>query len=108
MTVNAIDAEVVLARMRELASRARGIETTPAQEPAAVDFGAVLKGALDHVSQAQHTATNLATRFERGEPGTDLGQVMVALQKANISFQAVSQVRNRLVSAYQEIMNMPI
>jgi flagellar hook-basal body complex protein FliE len=50
----------------------------------------------------------MATRFEMGDPKVDLSQVMISQQKANISFQAVSQVRNKLVSAYQEIMNMPI
>ena len=113
MSVNAFDAEAVLARMRALASQARGLETrgleaAPAAAPPGVDFGQVLKGALDAVNTTQQTASRLTTSFERGTPGVDLAEVMVAIQKANISFQAASQVRNRLVSAYQEIMNMPI
>lgn len=108
MSVNSIDAEAVLARMRALASQARGVETQRPPANAAVDFGEVLKGALDAVNETQRTASAMTTGFERGEPGVDLAEVMVAIQKANISFQAASQVRNRLVSAYQEIMNMPI
>ena len=46
--------------------------------------------------------------FEMGKPGTDLPQVMIEMQKASVSFRAAVEVRNRLVSAYQEIMNMPI
>lgn len=108
MSVNSIDAEAVLARMRALASQARGVETQPPPANAAVDFGDVLKGALDAVNETQRSASAMRTSFERGEQGVDLAEVMVAIQKASISFQAASQVRNRLVSAYQEIMNMPI
>ena len=107
MTIEAIDAQGVLAQMRALASQARGAELAP---PAvtATDFGAVMREALDYVNANQQHATALADRFERGEPGIDVADVMVALQKANISFQAATQVRNRLVSAYQDIMNMPL
>jgi flagellar hook-basal body complex protein FliE len=50
----------------------------------------------------------MATRFERGVPGVELSQVMLESQKASVAFRATVEVRNRLVSAYQEIMNMPI
>jgi flagellar hook-basal body complex protein FliE len=106
MPVNSIDAEAVLAQMRALAAQARAPEMRP---PAAqLDFGALMKNALDQVSAQQTSAAALANRFERGEPGVDVAQVMVALQKANLSFQAATQVRNRLVAAYQDIMNMPL
>ena len=59
-------------------------------------------------STARQRATALSERFERGEPGVDIADVMVSIQKANVSFQAATQVRNRLVSAYQDIMNMPL
>ena len=54
------------------------------------------------------SAESLAGAFERGDPGTDVAQVMLAMQKANLSFQAITQVRNKLVNAYQEIMNMQV
>ena len=60
------------------------------------------------MSSSQSAASALADKFERGDPGTDIGSVMVALQRADLSFRAVTEVRNRFVSAYQEIMNMPI
>jgi len=50
----------------------------------------------------------LATSFQRGTPGVELADVMIEMQKANVSFRAVAEVRNRMVSAYQEIMNMQI
>ena len=60
------------------------------------------------MNESQNTAGNLATAFERGVPGVELPQVMLEMQKANVSFRALTEVRNRLVGAYQEIMNMPI
>ena len=50
----------------------------------------------------------MAAAFERGAPGVDLPQVMIEMQKSSVSFRAVTEVRNRLVSAYQDIMNMPV
>ncbi len=73
-----------------------------------VSFANVLKQGLEKVNAAQSTASNLATRFERGDPGVELSQVMIESQKASVSFRATVEVRNRLVNAYQEIMNMPI
>ena len=71
-------------------------------------FANVLKQGLDSVSQTQARASDLATKFEQGVPGIELPQVMLEMQKASVSFRAVTEVRNRFVSAYQEIMNMPI
>ena len=68
----------------------------------------VLKNGIDQVNQTQQRSTDLATAFERGVPGVELPDVMLELQKANVSFRALTEVRNRFVSAYQEIMNMPI
>ncbi len=111
MTMNSIDAQAVLAQMRALATQARGIETNPAAQagaPGGASFGDVMRQAVDFVNTNQQEAGRLAAGFERGEAGIELSQVMVQIQKANISFQAATQVRNRLVSAYQDIMNMPI
>lgn len=71
-------------------------------------FASVMKQGLDAVNQTQARAADLATRFEQGVPGVELPQVMLEMQKASVSFRAVTEVRNRFVSAYQEIMNMPI
>jgi flagellar hook-basal body complex protein FliE len=71
-------------------------------------FSNVLKQGLDQVNQTQQRASDLATQFERGVPGVELPQVMLEMQKASVSFRAITEVRNRFVNAYQEIMNMPI
>ena len=74
----------------------------------ASEFANLLKQGLDSVNQTQQSASNMATAFEKGVPGVELPQVMIEMQKASVSFRAVTEVRNRLVSAYQEIMNMPV
>lgn len=71
------------------------------------DFTGVLKSMLMDVNQSQQSAKQLAASFERGQ-NQDLAGVMVAQQKARLAFQTTLQVRNKLVSAYQDIMNMPI
>jgi flagellar hook-basal body complex protein FliE len=76
--------------------------------PAGEGFSAVLKQALDGVNSAQKNAEGLAREFQLDNSNVSLEDTMVAMQKANISFQAVVQVRNKLVSAYQDIMNMPL
>ena len=71
-------------------------------------FGQLLKQGIDAVNRGQQTAATMADAYERGASGVDLAQVMLESQKASISFRALTEVRNRLVNVYQEIMNMPI
>jgi flagellar hook-basal body complex protein FliE len=100
----------VLAQMRALSARAAngaaGADGAAAAQRA--DFAALLKQSLDEVNAAQHDASRLATRFEQGAPEVSLAEVMVSTQKASLQFEAVTQVRNRLIAAYQEIMNMQV
>lgn len=102
----------VLVQMRAMAARAQGLgaaapalETAPA---AGSQFASLLSSAVQKVNETQAQSRQMATAFESGAPGVDLADVMISMQKASLSFQATTQVRNRLVSAYQEIMNMPI
>ncbi|MGE0583071.1 MAG: flagellar hook-basal body complex protein FliE [Steroidobacteraceae bacterium] len=71
-------------------------------------FAALMKRGIEQVNAAQQSATQTATAFQRGVPGVELPQVMLEMQKASVSFRAATEVRNRLVGVYQEIMNMPI
>jgi flagellar hook-basal body complex protein FliE len=71
-------------------------------------FAKLLKQGIDSVNSVQGKATDLATKFERGVPGVELPQVMLEMQKANVSFRALTEVRNKFVEAYREIMNMPL
>ncbi|MCX8579687.1 flagellar hook-basal body complex protein FliE [Gilliamella sp. B2717] len=71
-------------------------------------FATELKMALDSISQTQIQAQNQAKAFELGEPNIALNEVMVNMQKSTVSLQFGIQVRNKLVAAYQEIMNMNV
>jgi flagellar hook-basal body complex protein FliE len=106
--VNRADVSQLLAQMRAMAAQAQGGVHRPAESANGADFSGLLKSAVDRVSETQHKASNLAAAFSAGSTQADLSEVMVALQKANISFQAMTQVRNKLVAAYQEIMNMQV
>ncbi|SRR5690606_4163517 len=104
--MNTIDAARLLAEMQRLAATA----TEPAS-PAAAEgssFAELLRQSIDSVNEAQAKAAAMAAAFERGDQTASLPDVMIALEKASLSFQAMTEVRNRLVSAYQEIMSMPI
>jgi flagellar hook-basal body complex protein FliE len=72
------------------------------------DFLAALKGALNALDASQNRAGELSKRFQLNDPGVSLEETMVATQQANIAFQAAVQVRNRLIAAYHDIMNMQI
>ncbi len=71
-------------------------------------FGATLRNALEGVNAAQTRSGALVRSFELGEPGADLAKVMVASQQSQVAFRATVEVRNRLVQAYQDVMNMPL
>jgi flagellar hook-basal body complex protein FliE len=73
-----------------------------------VNFSDMLKQAVNSVNDTQQKSSALQRAFEMGDPQVDITQVMIQMQKASVSFEAMNQVRNRLVSAYQDIMNMPI
>ena len=77
-------------------------------EIATVDFSDKLKAAVDQTNHLQQTADHLSAQFVGSESNVDLHEVMISLHKANVSFQSMIQVRNKLVTAYQEIMNMQV
>lgn len=99
----------VLAQMRVMAAAAgSGSSSIEGGADAGADFSVMMKEAVQQVSESQNHAKQMATAFESGDPNVELPEVMVALQKANVSFQAVNQVRNKLLNAYQEVMNMQV
>lgn len=102
-----IDRMVALLRAHaDYASGARPLKK-PEEAPVA-GFGQALKTSLDQVNKVQNEASQLSKAFELGDRNVSLNDVMVSLQKASISFQSTVQVRNKLVQAYHEIMNMQI
>ena len=100
--------ESLLIQMRAMAEKAQGLQPVNKSPLQPSEFSNLLKSSIDNVNDIQKQASNLATRFDAGDKTVNLSDVMINLQKASLSFQAMTQVRNRLVSAYQDIMNMQI
>jgi flagellar hook-basal body complex protein FliE len=99
--------------MADIASGS-GIAPTAGGAPAGIGgtqgsgFGTAMSNAIDNVSKVQNDASQLQQAFELGDPKADLARVMVAMQQSQVAFRATVEVRNRLVQAYQDVMNMPI
>jgi flagellar hook-basal body complex protein FliE len=98
----------VLAEMRALQSRASGIHESPATAAQPSDFANLLKDSVDHIATMQNQATSLANAYEAGDKSVDLTRVMLEVQKAGLAFRAMTEVRNKLVDAYQQVMNMSV
>ncbi|TDV67989.1 flagellar hook-basal body complex protein FliE [Pseudomonas sp. LP_7_YM] len=95
----------------------RSMQMDAMAKPKAVDapemaggtsFSDMLGMAVGKVNDTQQASNQLSTAFEMGKSGLDLTDVMISSQKASVSFQALTQVRNKLVQAYQDIMQMPV
>ncbi|MBW0146766.1 flagellar hook-basal body complex protein FliE [Marinobacter arenosus] len=71
-------------------------------------FSDMLGKAVNNVNELQQNTSELRTAYEMGDPNVDITRVMIAAQKSSVSFEALTQVRNRVVRAYEDIMNMPI
>ena len=113
--IGGIDGGRIEAMMAQLKAAATKPSAAPAgpvgvgEAPATkVSFSDALKSSLDQVSAAQTTADDMGKRFAMGDDSVSLSDTMIAMQKANIGFQATVQVRNKMVSAYHEIMNMQV
>jgi len=73
-----------------------------------MDFSEVLRGSVEAVNDLQNHASDMSRKFELGDPSVNLTEVMVELQKANVSFEAMKQVRNKLLTAYKDVMSMQV
>jgi flagellar hook-basal body complex protein FliE len=89
-------------------ARRSGAASGPQPGDPQVGFSNALKGALQSVSAAQNRSADLQTEVQLENPSVSLEQTMVAIQKAQIGFQATLHVRNRMVQAYTDIMNMQV
>jgi len=107
--MSSVEINSVLAQMRALQA-SLDIDTPAASTPVASgpNFGEVLHNSLSAVSDVQKTSADLSMAFAAGDPNVELSQVMVAMQKSSLSFEATTQVRNKLLGAYKEVMNMTI
>lgn len=101
----------VIAQMRVMASAARseGAPGGAAQGVAGrMDFSALMQDSIDAVNASMMEAKVKASAFESGDPQVSLTEVMVATQRAGLEFRAMTEVRNKLLTAYQEVMSMPV
>lgn len=117
MAVGGIDSSAIdamVAQLKAVAARSQpGVNPLGSQLPTEesatqVDFSQALKNSLDSVASAQNSAEQMGQKFSSGDDSVNLSDVMISMQKANLSFQATVQVRNKLVSAYQDMMNMQV
>jgi flagellar hook-basal body complex protein FliE len=114
MRTGGIDSSQIQAMIAQLKAHATRPSLTPpviqTEAPAApkAEFSDALKSALDSVNASQVQADGMSKQFASGDDTVSLSDVMIAQQKASINFQATIQVRNKLVSAYHDIMNMQV
>ena len=99
----------MLSVLQATAAQASGrVSATPSAAAGGTDFAAVLQNSIAQVNQTQQQAEGMAANFAAGDSSANLHEVMISLQKANVSFQEMVQVRNKLVTAYHDVMNMSI
>lgn len=108
MSNNTINPEALLVQMRAMAAQIQGTQVESQDLKPTENFADLLKQSIDKVNQTQQAGSALSQSFQKGDPNVELTEVMVSLQKANVSFQAMVEVRNKLVSAYQDVMNMQV
>jgi flagellar hook-basal body complex protein FliE len=108
MAIDTRSLEQMLSELRSASAVAQGKPAEAAQAADGVEFGQALTAAIEQVSQAQQQAQQMTKDFVSGQENVNLQDVMVNLQKASLSFQQMVQVRNKLVTAYQDVMNMPV
>lgn len=115
MSVGAIDTsriEAMVAQLKAAAARTQGVANPlqpQSQEPVAKPgFADALKASLDSVNSVQRKSEQMAQDFAMGDDKVSLSDMMISMQKASITFQATVQARNKLVSAYHDIMNMQV
>ncbi len=99
----------VLSEMRALQARASGVSASIAPSAAQpTDFASLMKNSVDQVASMQNQATALASAYETGDKSVDLTKVMLEVQKAGLAFHAMTEVRNKLLDAYTQVMGMSV
>jgi flagellar hook-basal body complex protein FliE len=98
----------LLGQMQALEALAKSQDVRDTKQPSQeANFGELMQQAINQVNETQMQASSLTRAFELGE-NVDLSQVMIAVQKSRVSFEALTQVRNKLLTAYQDVMNMSV
>ncbi|WP_086932501.1 flagellar hook-basal body complex protein FliE [Agarilytica rhodophyticola] len=111
-----MDINRLLLEMRAMKAQAfNGVGATAATDIAKKNeaingpkFSELMSQAIDKVNEVQQASGALQKAYIKGDPNVDITEVMIASQKSGVAFDAMVQVRNRLVEAYRDVMNMPI
>jgi len=109
-----MNVQQLLAQMRVMEAQAKSQINTDAlsvNEMSGVkktEFSEVLANSINSVNETSRASSEMAQAFEKGDSNISMAELMVNMEKASVSFQAMTQVRNKLLTAYQEIMNMPV
>lgn len=120
--MSAIDTQRLLMEMRAVAQQAQlggsnsiqpapgtaDVESLVDTSGASTDFAGLMRQAIDKVNEQGQASDMMKERLEMGDPNVELSEVMIQAQKASLAFQAMTQVRNKLVEAYKDVMSMPI
>jgi flagellar hook-basal body complex protein FliE len=100
-----------LQQLHALAAQATGQSASTTQAAQVVGqggFAAELRASIQRINELQQNASSKAMALQSGAPGVELSDVMVDMQKASIAMQMGVQVRNRLITAYKDVMNMQV
>lgn len=96
----------VLQQIRTLSAEVKNAPLKTAETE--TQFSNLLKQSIDEVNNLQQQSGTLVEAFERGDENVSLAQVMIAKEKSGLAFQTLTQVRNHMLTAYKDIMNMPV
>jgi flagellar hook-basal body complex protein FliE len=98
----------VLSQMRAMQAMARNESPTSLETKAAAPFSELMSQSIDQVNNSMQDSRAITARFETGDPSVSLAEVMINAQKASIQFSGMTEVRNKLLTAYKDVMNMPV
>lgn len=107
-TIKPVGAMGINQVLEQIRANSRNMLGSDVPSVSRADFGSLLENSIAKVNAMQNEASTLKTGYELGEPDIDLPTVMVSVQKASLAFEAMTEVRNKFLNAYQEIMNMPV
>jgi flagellar hook-basal body complex protein FliE len=108
--MSSMQIQQVLSEMRALQARASGVSPSEVSASSAQpsDFANLMKNSVDHISTMQNQASAMSAAYEAGDKSVDLTKVMLEVQKAGLAFRAMTEVRNKLLDAYSQVMNMSV
>lgn len=106
--MNTINSNDLVNKMQQMVEAAKSNADQVTQNAGGDDFSTIIGGMINSVNSAQQESAQLKTSYELGDENVSLTEVMIASKKSELSFQALLQVRNKLLSAYQDVMKIQI